>query len=208
MGGLTAHMPQLESPCVTTTEACVLWRLCCATQNVTHHNEGTAQKQDQREFFWQPCPRTVVLFPILDPNWNLDPNFALPMFQDFRLRLKLNHWLFWISSLLNLFSDLGTCQPSGPTGDTYIHTYIHTYIVIIIKGMCVYVYMYIYMCVYIYIWSSLVSQCRRRRFDCWVGKIPWRRKWQPTPVSLPGKSHGQGSLVGCSSWGRIESDTT
>ena len=36
----------------------------------------------------------------------------------------------------------------------------------------------------------------RRRFDSWVGKIPWRRKWQPTPVCLPGKSHGQRSLVG------------
>ena len=32
----------------------------------------------------------------------------------------------------------------------------------------------------------------------WVGKIPWRRKWQPTPVFLPGKFHGQRSLVGCS----------
>ena len=36
----------------------------------------------------------------------------------------------------------------------------------------------------------------------------WRRKWQPTPVFLPGKSHGQRSLVGCSPWGREESDTT
>ena len=34
-------------------------------------------------------------------------------------------------------------------------------------------------------------QCRRCRFDSWVGKIPWRRKWQPTPVFLPGKSRGQ-----------------
>ena len=33
------------------------------------------------------------------------------------------------------------------------------------------------------------------RFDPWVGKIPWRRAWQPTPVSLPGESHGQRSLV-------------
>ena len=37
---------------------------------------------------------------------------------------------------------------------------------------------------------------------------PWRRKWQPTPVSLPGKSHGQRSLVGCSPWGLKESYTT
>ena len=41
-------------------------------------------------------------------------------------------------------------------------------------------------------------QCRRRKrcgFDPWVGKIPWRRAWQPTPVFLPGESHGQKSLV-------------
>ena len=36
----------------------------------------------------------------------------------------------------------------------------------------------------------------------------WRRKWQPTPVFLPGESKEQGSLVGCSLWGRTESDTT
>ena len=36
----------------------------------------------------------------------------------------------------------------------------------------------------------------------------WRRQWQPTPILLPGKSHGQRSLVGCSPWGREESDTT
>ena len=42
----------------------------------------------------------------------------------------------------------------------------------------------------------------------WVGKIPWRRKWQPTPVFLSGKSHGWKSLVGYSQWGRKESDTT
>ena len=37
--------------------------------------------------------------------------------------------------------------------------------------------------------------------DAWVEKIPWRRKWQPTPVFLPGESHGQRSLVGYSPWG-------
>ena len=44
--------------------------------------------------------------------------------------------------------------------------------------------------------------------DPWVGKIPWRRKWQSTPGLLPGKSHGQRSLVGYSPWGLKESDTT
>ena len=40
---------------------------------------------------------------------------------------------------------------------------------------------------------------------CWIMR---RRQWHPTPVLLPGKSHGQRSLVGCSPWGRWESDTT
>ena len=44
--------------------------------------------------------------------------------------------------------------------------------------------------------------------DLWVGKIPWRRKWQPTPVFLPGESPGQRSLLGCSPWGHTELDTT
>ena len=54
-------------------------------------------------------------------------------------------------------------------------------------------------------------QCRRHRshgFDPWVGKIPWRRTWQPTPGFLPGESHGQKSLAGYSPWGRKELDTT
>ena len=42
----------------------------------------------------------------------------------------------------------------------------------------------------------------------WVRKIPWRRAWQPTPVFLPGESHGQRSLEGWSPWGHKESDTT
>ena len=51
-------------------------------------------------------------------------------------------------------------------------------------------------------------RCKRHRFDPWVGKISWRRKWKPTPVFLPGKFHGQRSLVGYSLWGHQESDTT
>ena len=45
-------------------------------------------------------------------------------------------------------------------------------------------------------------------FDPWVGKIPWRRVWQPTPVFFPGKFHGQRGLVGHSPWGCKELDTT
>ena len=44
-------------------------------------------------------------------------------------------------------------------------------------------------------------QCRRSKFNPWVGKIPGRRKWQATPVLLPKKSNGPRSLVGKSPWG-------
>ena len=64
-------------------------------------------------------------------------------------------------------------------------------------------------------WTSLVAQekriylqCRRHGFDPWVGKITWRRKWQPTPVFLPEESHRQRILVGYTPWGHRESDTT
>ena len=59
--------------------------------------------------------------------------------------------------------------------------------------------------------KELDCQCRRQKrheFSPWVGKIPWRRKWQHTPVLLPGESHGQRSLVGYSPQGRKESDMT
>ena len=49
---------------------------------------------------------------------------------------------------------------------------------------------------------------KRCEFDPCVGKIPWSRKWHPTPVFLPGKLHGQRSLVGCRPRGHKELDTT
>ena len=51
-------------------------------------------------------------------------------------------------------------------------------------------------------------RCKRHWFYPWVRKVPWRRKWQPVPVFLPGKFHRQWSLEGYSPWGRIEFDTT
>ena len=51
-------------------------------------------------------------------------------------------------------------------------------------------------------------QHRRPMFNPWVGKIPWRREWWPTPVFLPGKFYGKRSLVGYSSCGCKESDLT
>ena len=62
---------------------------------------------------------------------------------------------------------------------------------------------------------SLVAQRVKRlpaMQETWIrslgGEDPWRRQWQPTPVFLPGESHEWRSLVGCSPWGRKESDTT
>ena len=55
-------------------------------------------------------------------------------------------------------------------------------------------------------WYRICLQCKRPEFDPWVRKIPWRREWQPTPVCLPGESHGLRSLVGYSPWGCKESD--
>ena len=64
-------------------------------------------------------------------------------------------------------------------------------------------------------WASQVAQCermylpsRRCGLNPWIGKIPWRSKWQPTPVFLPGEFYGQRRLAGYSSWGHKESDTT
>ena len=51
-------------------------------------------------------------------------------------------------------------------------------------------------------------QCRKHRFNPWIGKIPWRRKWQPTPVSLPETFHGLRSLGATVDGGHTESDTT
>ena len=55
-------------------------------------------------------------------------------------------------------------------------------------------------------YSCNVGDIKRFRFDPWVGKIPWRRKWQPASVFLPGESHGQ--LAGYNPQGCKESDMT
>ena len=54
--------------------------------------------------------------------------------------------------------------------------------------------------------QSEVSQKEKHQYS--ILMHIWRKQWHPTPVFLPGKSHGQRSLVGCSPWGRKESDTT
>ena len=55
---------------------------------------------------------------------------------------------------------------------------------------------------------SILLECSQWKISCNYIMTSWRRKWQPNPVLLPGKSHGRRSLAGCSPWGRKESDTT
>ena len=57
-------------------------------------------------------------------------------------------------------------------------------------------------------WYRIWLPSRRCKFDPWVGKIPWSRKWQPTPVFLPRKCHGQRILVGYSPWSGKMLNTT
>ena len=78
----------------------------------------------------------------------------------------------------------------------HTHTHTHTYIYGTEGYVCVAQ------------MERICLQCKRRGFNLWVGKIPWRRKWQPTLVFLPGEFHGQRNLAGYSSWGLKVSDTT
>ena len=59
-------------------------------------------------------------------------------------------------------------------------------------------------------WAAVhgVAESQTRLSNFIFTFMHWRRKWQPTPVFLPGESQGQGSLVGCRLWGRTESDAT
>jgi len=56
-------------------------------------------------------------------------------------------------------------------------------------------------------WQRICLQCQRPMFNLWVGKMPWKREWLPTPVFLTGEFHGQRSLMGYSPWGHKESVT-
>ena len=100
--------------------------------------------------------------------------------------------LGWVTNLLRLFPfNIRNTIKNNSLGDC------HEYLMIIII-----------------IWDfpgvsngkKICLQCGRPRFDPWVGKIPLRRKWQPTPVFLPGKSHGQRSLASSTGSQRVGHD--
>ena len=96
----------------------------------------------------------------------------------------------------------------------YIQTHFMTTEKSVMYPFIVNTYIHVCICTYIYVelpwWLSHkepTCQCRKREFHLWVGKIPWRREWLATPVFLPGKSHGQRSLLGYSPWSCKELDT-
>ena len=72
-----------------------------------------------------------------------------------------------------------------------IYIYIHAYIYI--HNLSIYICMYILGLPWWLRGKESTCQCRRHRFDPWVGKIPWRRKWQPTPVFLLGNPMDRGA---------------
>ena len=93
------------------------------------------------------------------------------------------------------------------SSNMYIHSYTH---ISSNTHICTYEYK---ICCFTYIglpwWcGSKESTCTAGDAGSIPGKIPWSRKWQPTPVLLPQKSRGQRSLVGYSPWGHKESDMT
>ena len=91
------------------------------------------------------------------------------------------------------------------------HSSWHSFLVIFVECLHVqFLFIYVYILGFPGGASGKACQCRRckrLRFDPWVGKMPWRRAWQPTPVFLSGESHGQRSLAGYSLLGLKESDT-
>ena len=111
------------------------------------------------------------------------------MFQNGFMYLFLNCWLCWVIAALWAFS---SCREGGSSSLRPLIA-VASLVGCFPGGS-----------------DGKVSACNvgDQGSDPWVGKIPWRRAWQPTPVFLPGEAHGQRRLEGCSPWGQKESDTT
>ena len=119
------------------------------------------------------------LFQIFPPKWNM----------------KCVFFLIWLISLKAKFL-------------RFIHiAYIRTSFLFMAEKHSI-VYIYVYGLPWWLRWEGICLQCGRPGFNPWVGKISWKRKWQPTPVFLPRKPNGWRSLVGYSPWGRKESNMT
>ena len=110
-----------------------------------------------------------------------------------RKEMKKQSWKWDLNQASEAFV-AGEHQGSGFSRETEIIDYILDYtwaspVVLVVKES-----------------ACQCGRCKRWGFTAWVGKIPWSRKWYPTPEFLPGNVHGQGSLAGYSPWGHKELD--
>ena len=148
-------------------------------QSVEGLKKQAASPQSKREFF---C---LMAF-------KLNISFFLP----FGPRMEY-FWLSWVSRLPIHPAHLGICHEPIP----YILILnLSIYVIYITRASQV--------ALVIKNPSAEAGDIKRHRFDPWFGKILWRRAQQPTPVFLPGESHGQRSLVGYSPKGRKELNIT
>ena len=127
--------------------------------------------------------------------------YTLPACSTSSSHLFLGHWAWYPTE---------GGRPWGPEGASMISNLPQTFAGHLFSGMY---YSKHFISIisfnpYITLGKESTCQCRRRWFNLWVRKIPWRRKWQCTPVFLPGKFHRQRSLAGYSPWVCKESDTT
>ena len=128
------------------------------------------------------CISTSFFYGWIILLWMDIPHFIFPFISWWTCVLS-TCWLLWIVPLWTL-----------------MYRFLYLYLVLL----------NIYFWIYIgsYGNSALCSVGDQGLFDPCVGKILWRRKWQPTPVFLPGEFHGQRSLVGYSPWGQKEPGMT
>ena len=94
-------------------------------------------------------------------------------------------------------NDYSNIIHNGPKQKLTVDSLTYIYMCVCVC-VCVYKPIYVILYIHIYAYTYEYVQCKRPGLDPWVRKIPWRRKWQPTPVFLPGESHGRRSLVGYS----------
>ena len=106
----------------------------------------------------------------------------------------------------------GIFQATGLEWDASAFSFLHLGLINISHTLIYLIVFYTYLAnPQVHSGKESACQCRRYKrcgFDPWVGKIPWRRKWQPSLVFLPGESHGQRSLVGYGPRGCKEFYTT
>ena len=176
----------------------------------------------------------AVAFFKIRQQWSLPYWWTLLFTNDFSVVCRADSILFTVEFLLKLESIL---SDSAATLLTKVRQYSTSFVIIstiftsslprvdyisrnhflcsFIRSNFLSIQVFFFFLPFYFILGIVVAQrvkihlkCGRPGFDPWIGMIPWRREWQPTPVFLPGESHGQRSLGGYSPWGHKELDMT